>query len=130
MQFISQHLFWIICWYKKETMMAPRVSLYPSLHCSLNLLHCHWLGEGHRKEIHMFCQISAPSLHNIAKCWLSSSKIFLNTRRNTSGPLTVQSREVNSLFLLERGSEIKNTTAHYLSSAQANFYWNREKKIK
>lgn len=126
MQFTSQHVFWIICRYPKETTMAPRVSPYPSLHCSLNLFHCHWVGQGDRKGIHMFCQISAPSPHDIAKCWLSNSSIFLNT--DISGLSVVQFREVNSLLHLERGSEIKNITAHYLSSAQANFRWNREKK--
>lgn len=106
--------------------MAPRASPYPSLHCSSDLLHCHWLEEGDRKEIHTFCQISAPFPHDIAKGWLSSSRTFLNT--GISGLPVVQSREVNSLLHHERGSEIKNTTAHYFSRAQADFHWNRAKK--
>lgn len=122
----SQYVFWRVSWYPKETMMAPRVSSYPSLHCSLDLFHCHWLGERDRKGIHMFCQISAPFPHNIAKGWLNNSRIFLNT--DIPGLPIVQLREVNSLLHLERGSEIKTTIAHYFSSAQANFHWNREKK--
>lgn len=122
----SQYVFWIVCWYPKKTTIAPRVSSYPSLHCSLDLPHCHWLGEGDRREINMFCQIWASFPHNIAKGWLSYSRIFLNT--DISGLSIVQLREVNSLLHLERGSETKNTIAHYFSSAQVNFHWNREKK--